>query len=149
MRELTEYILTRIEPTLHDFELDGYDKTIEHFKKQLEIIINDYDELKLPQEFSPTPINLDLVKLRIAFDSIIRSHIMMPDVNNVLWAWVKEHAMQINDAVHEKEQLDSKRLDWLEELFKKDDYMNFSKMGNTLREAIDNAMHTKLATEEE
>ena len=104
MKELTNYILTRIEPTLYAFELDGYDETIEHFKKQLEIIINDYDELKLPQEFSPTPINLDLVKLRIAFDSIIRSHIMVDSLNNVLWAWVKEHARQINQALATEEE---------------------------------------------
>jgi len=42
MKLLDEYILTRIEPTLHSFEIDGYDKTIEDFKRQLKIIVNDY-----------------------------------------------------------------------------------------------------------
>lgn len=40
---LAQYIELKISPTLYDFELNGFDKTIEHFKKQLQIIIQDWN----------------------------------------------------------------------------------------------------------
>ena len=42
---------------------------------------------------------MELKKLRIEFDRIIRSYIMASDMNNHLWNWVKEHSSKISNLV--------------------------------------------------
>jgi len=47
----------------------------------------------------------------------------------------------IEDELHTTIVSDSSRLDWLEEVFKKDEFMNLNLQGDTLRNAIDKAMN--------
>ena len=45
---------------------------------------------------------MELTKLRIEFDRIIRSYIMTSDMNNYLWNWVKEHSSKISNLVENR-----------------------------------------------
>ena len=45
---------------------------------------------------------MELTKLRIEFDRIIRSYIMTSDMNNHLWNWVKEHSSKISNLVENR-----------------------------------------------
>jgi len=47
----------------------------------------------------------------------------------------------IENELHTTITTDSDRLDWLEEVFKKDEFMNLDLQGDTLRNAVDKAMN--------